>query len=115
MLPMKVQLVIDFLHGNLEHVSLRPGREPDQKYRDYLEVVQAGSLTLQDLGYFCLDTLATIGGEKQAYWLSRWLFGTGVYTAAGDALHLLRVLQTRRANCVELAVHWGRSTACRVA
>lgn len=104
---LKVQLVFDFLHGHCQQVQLRPGCEPDQKYRAYLAAVTPGSLTMTDLGYFCLDSFQTIGVAKHAYWLSRYLFGTAIYTPTGERQDLLRVLQQHHENIVELDCHWG--------
>jgi hypothetical protein len=68
---LKIQLVFDFLHGNLKQVELESGIESDQGYREYLQVVEGGSLTLVDLGYFCLDAFGAIA-DKSAYFLSRY-------------------------------------------
>lgn len=60
------QLVFDFLHGNLKQVEIETGLDSDQGYREYLKVVESGSLTLVDLGYFCLDAFRAIA-DKSAY------------------------------------------------
>jgi len=104
---LKIQLMLDFLHERLEHVAVRSGREPDQAYDAYLDVVGAGSLNLMDLGYFCLDHLATVSQEKHAYWLSRYLYGTTIYTAAGEELALLTTLRATAANHLELEIQLG--------
>jgi hypothetical protein len=103
---LKVQLVFEFLYGNLNQVTLQSGRTPDQVYRDYLSVVEAGSLTIADLGYFCVEALERIA-DKRAYFLSRYLYGTKVYTPAGEVLELLATLQATTANSVDLAVRLG--------
>jgi len=104
---LKIQLVLDFLYERLTHVAVRSGREPDQAYGAYLAAVGAGSLNLLDLGYFCLDNLATVSREKHAYWLSRYLYGTTVYTAAGEELNLLATLRATTANHLDLAIQLG--------
>ncbi|HVM72737.1 MAG TPA: IS4 family transposase [Anaerolineales bacterium] len=85
---LKIQLVFDFLCGNLKQILLQAGRLPDQAYRDYLELVQAGSLTLVDLGYFCLDAFRAIA-DMQAYFLSRYLYPAALLTPAGERIQLL--------------------------
>jgi hypothetical protein len=45
---LKVQLVFEFLLGNLTQVALRPGREPDQSYRDYVQAIPEGALSITD-------------------------------------------------------------------
>ena len=68
---MKLQLVFDFLHGNLAQFAVRAGNEPDQKYRSYLAVIPPGSLNLLDLGYFCLQSFQQIM-DRRAYFLTRY-------------------------------------------
>jgi len=82
---LKIQLVFDFLCGNLKQILLQAGRLPDQAYRDYLELVRAGSLTLADLGYFCPDAFRAIA-DVQAYFLSRYLYPTALLTPAGERI-----------------------------
>lgn len=104
---LKVQLNFEFLYGNLEQIVLRPGNEPDQKFEDPLEWVQPGSLNLRDLGYFSLDQLQTIAMTQQAYYLSRFLFGTGLSTPAGQPLHLVQLLKNQPRQAFELEVRLG--------
>lgn len=104
---LKVQLNFEFLYGNLEQIVLRPGNEPDQKFEDHLEWVQSGSLNLRDLGYFSLDQLQTISVTQQAYYLSRFLFGTGLFTPAGQPLHLAQLLKHQPRQAFELEVLLG--------
>lgn len=90
---LKIQLVFEFLRGNLEQVVLQAGRAADQGFQDYLTLVKAGSLTIADLGYFCLDAFKTIG-DKNAYFLVRYLHPTAVFTPAGERINLLNLLKT---------------------
>ena len=92
---LKIQLNFEFLHGNLEQIVLQPGKEPDQNFRAYLERVQPGSLNINDLGYFCLESLRTIDRDKQAYHISRYLFGTGLSTLSGQTINLGQMLKNR--------------------
>ena len=104
---LKVQLIFEFLYGNLEQIVLRPGNEPDQKFADPLEWVQPGSLNLRDLGYFSLEQLQTIAVTHQAYYLSRFLFGTGLSTPAGQPLDLVQLLKGQSCQAFELEVRLG--------
>jgi hypothetical protein len=103
---LKVQLVLEWLHGNLTHIALTPGRQPDQAYRDYLEVVQPGSLTLWDLGFFSLDAIGDIIA-RGAYWLSRYLHPTALFTAEGQRLDLIAYLHCHPQSPQELSVLLG--------
>ena len=104
---LKVQLNFEFLYGNLEQIVFRPGNEPDQAFDEHLDWVQPGSLNLRDLGYFSLDNLETIAQTKQAYYLSRFLFGTGLFTPAGQPLQLAQLLKEQPRQPFEMAVLLG--------
>ncbi len=103
---LKVQLVYEFLCGNLAQVTLQPGRCADQAYRDYLHLVQAGSLVLMDLGYFCLASLQAIA-QAEAYFVVRYPSSTHLYTPSGAKIDLLTRLQAQGEPTLEQAVHIG--------
>lgn len=98
---LKIQLVFEFLYGQFKQVALQAGRAPDQAYRDYLTVVEAGSLTIADLGYFCLDSLKTIAATG-AYFLLRYHYPTGILTPSEMRVDVLAWLRA------ETAPHWER-------
>lgn len=104
---LKIQLNFEFLYGNLEQFVVQPGKEPDQKYRTYLDWVQPGSLNINDLGYFALDSFQQIDQDQHAYYLSRFLFGTGVLTPNGEPLNLQQLLAHSPRRPFELAVRLG--------
>src|SRR6202030_4215131 len=54
--------------------------------------VAPGSLTIRDLGYFCLKRFRSIG-DQEAYWISRWQPGTTVLDEDGERLDLLDFLR----------------------
>jgi hypothetical protein len=105
---LKVQLVFEFLLGNLAQVALRPGREPDQSYRDYIQALPEGALSITDLGYFVLDALKAIMYERKAYLLSRLLTRIGLLTPEGKPFDLLERLQNGPREPVEFSVLLGR-------
>lgn len=105
---LKVQLVFDFLLGNLAQIALRAGREPDQGYRDYVEVLEKGSLSITDLGYFVLDGIKAIMYEREAYFLSRFLTRTGLLTPEGEPIKLLALVQSCPGKAFEVNVLMGK-------
>ena len=105
---LKVQLVFDFSLGNLAQVAFRPGREPDQKYRDYVDILPPGSLSITDLGYFCLDAFKAIMFEQKAYFLNRFLTNTGLLTLAGEPINLYEMLRSRPRQPFEINVLMGK-------
>lgn len=111
---MKVQLVFEFLLGNLTQVALRPGREPDQSYRDYIEAIPKGALSIADLGYFVIDAMHAIVHEQNAYFLSRFLTRIGLFTPAGEPFNLLEQLQHRARGPVEFSVLLGKQAKHRL-
>jgi hypothetical protein len=104
---LKVQLNFEFLHGNLEQIVFQPGQRPDQNFTAYLERVQPASLNINDLGYFRLDSLKTIDQDRDAYYLSRYLFGTGLSTPAGEPIELAQMLKNTLRQPFEQAVLLG--------
>ncbi len=104
---LKVQLKFEFLHGNLSQIVFQAGKEPDQKYEDYLAEVQAGSLNINDLGYFVLANLETIDKEQEAYYISRYLFGTSILTLSEERINLGAMLKKAARQPFEMAVLLG--------
>ena len=111
---LKIQLVFDFLCGNLKQVFLQAGRLPDQAYRDYLELVRSGSLILVDLGYFCLDAFRAIA-DAQAYFLSRYLYPTALLTPVGERIDLVTWLRAETRARIDLPVSLGCRKRHRIA
>jgi hypothetical protein len=103
---LKIQLVFDFLHGNLKQVELESGIASDQGYRDYLKVVEGGSLTLVDLGYFCLDVFRAIA-DKSAYFLSRYFYPTALLNEVGERIDLEKLLRNQADDRKEVQVKLG--------
>jgi len=67
----KIQLVWEYKSHTFDHFALSPWNVPDSKYVDtVVELAQAHSLFLFDLGYFKLTAFAMIAAAR-AYFLSR--------------------------------------------
>ena len=91
---LKIQLLWDFLSGSFRKLVIEPGKSSDAVSPIAKEELPAGSLSLFDLGYFCLDRFSRLmqGG---AFWISRLQMGTTVYDTDGRELSLLDFLQGR--------------------
>jgi hypothetical protein len=112
----KLQVIWDFLHGNLLGIVTQDGRQPDQSFRQHALQILPGWLCLSDLGYFALETLEMIA-QTQAYFISRWLTGCGlVDTKTEMKLDLLSYLQSTAQKQLELNVWVGfqKRLACRL-
>lgn len=103
---LKIQLVFDFLCGNMKQIALQAGRQADQAYRDYLEVVEVGSLTIMDLGYFCLAAFQAIV-DKNAYFISRYLYPTALSNPDGKRIDLLCFLRQQIVSVTEMPILLG--------
>jgi hypothetical protein len=103
---LKIQLVFDFLSGNMKQIEMHAGNQPDQAYRGHLQTIEAGSLTIADLGYFCLDTFLAIS-KKLAYFLSRYSYPTTLLHMSGEKINLVKFLQAQIEDIQELPVLLG--------
>ena len=94
---LKVQLLLNFLTGDLEQIVFQTGCDPDQAYEADLALLRPGVLRLSDLGYFKLDRLKAIA-DRQAYFLTRLDLQTTVQDAAtAESFDLLAWLQSEQA------------------
>jgi hypothetical protein len=103
---LKVQLVLEFLHGNLTQLAIEAGTKPDQGYTQYLDIVQIGSLTIVDLGYFCLSSFQKIM-ERKAYFLSRFKHATALFSLQGERLNLFQLLPCKGKSPLDINVEIG--------
>jgi len=110
---LKVRLVFDFLYQAVRQLSLTPGRQSDKGSSDYLRVIQPGSLTITDLGYFNLDNFAQIE-RRSAYFLSRYQSGTSVFDPTGQAIDLLSRLAGQNVTDQAILVGRDQRLPCRL-
>jgi len=101
----KVQLVFEYLRGNLEVVEWQAGRTPDQIYTGYRVTEQPGSLHLRDLGYFKLAALQQTAARS--YFFSRLLTSTTLLAPAGTPLDLLDLVRTAPSGAGEREILLG--------
>lgn len=85
----KVQLTYEVKRGRLQALQLTAGTRPDQSFRP--QGLQAGDLILADLGFFSLRFFVGVA-RKQAYFLSRFLTGTQLWSAPTGRLMNLPAL-----------------------
>jgi hypothetical protein len=98
---LKVQLLLDFLTGELQQIVFQTGCDPDQAYEADLSTLRPGVLRLSDLGYFKLERFQTIA-DRQAYFLTRLDLQTTLRDAGTDEpFDLLTWLQNESAPLCE--------------
>lgn len=109
----KIQVAWEMRTGRLTKLVVGPGRESDAKSVGVDDAVAPGSLTIRDLGYFCLKRFRSIG-EQEAYWISRWQQGTAVFNEGGEPLDLLGFLRERPTGApVDVAILLGSAERLR--
>ena len=88
----KLQVLFDYVQGQVKELTMTHGRDNDQSFTHYFNKVSKKALYLMDLGYFKLDSFKKII-EGKAYFISRYLLGTNLYTSEGEIIHLEDALQ----------------------
>ena len=108
---MKVCLNYEYCNGEIQALSLTPGREPDQKSQLHLSGAKLGSLHLFDLGFFKQEVFAELA-QKGAYFISRYQSQTAVYWQQDDksGFDLAAHLQKSNTDEVNSFVFLGSNT-----
>jgi hypothetical protein len=109
----KIQVRCDLLIGKLTRLFVTPGRHSDAKSEPPDTPVKAGSLSIFDLGYFCIKRFRGMA-EQGAYWLSRWFPDTKVFDADGRPLNLLEMLRAHTGDgLIDIAILLGSAERLR--
>lgn len=87
----KIQLMFDFIAGQIKELSFTSGCDNDQGFDNYFNRIDKGALYLMDLGYFKLSSFKKIidGG---AFFVSRLLTGTKLVTLENQSMNLMTTL-----------------------
>ncbi len=111
----KLQTVYDYKRSELTFMEMTEGTCPDNRYTNNVpDMLNKGDLLLMDQGYF---KLTTFGGiiEKGAFFLTRFLVGTGLTEAITNApLDLSERLSKLQGNACEIDVLMGSRKSSRV-
>lgn len=89
---LKLQVLWDYLKGQVKEVTITEGCKNDVSFSGHLNQIEQRGLYLQDLGYFKLDTFATIQA-KNAYFISRYLNQTKIFNEMSEPINLLQELR----------------------
>ncbi len=87
----KIQMMFDYLNGQIKELALTSGCDNDQGFDAFLQTIQKGALYLMDLGYFKLGSFKKII-DGEAFFISRLLTGTKLLTLDGNPIDLLKTL-----------------------
>jgi hypothetical protein len=108
---LKVQLSFEFQDNYLSQVVLRAGRDSDKGFQEYVQVMQEGSLSITDLGYFSLNVFKEIIDERHAYVLSRLdTHQVGLLHLDGRECKLLDLVQQCGHQAFEMDVLVGKGS-----
>ena len=88
---LKIQLMFDYLGGQIKELKLTSGCDNDQSFDYYFNSIQEGALYLIDLGYFKLNSYKKII-DGRAFFVSRLLTGTKLFTIEKQSFDLPKVL-----------------------
>ncbi len=102
----KLHTRCELKRGRLDGPKLTAGRTSDHASPFNAQEVVAGSLFVEDLGYFALERLAERRRAK-AYSLTRYRAGTALYSSQGQRLQVERVAPRRVGQMKELHVLVG--------
>jgi hypothetical protein len=92
--------------GHLWGPLLQPARAQDRTSPLQHAPLPAGALRLADLGYFDLACLQALEAQE-AFWLTRLLAGTAVFTPDGQRQDLLTLLEAQSDAPVDLSIMVG--------
>jgi hypothetical protein len=97
----------DYRHSALEYVELTEGIRSDNRYvRQWVGRIETGELFIADLGFFCLEVFHRLQ-RKGAYFLSRFLVGTRLYTLKRKSFDMAQWLDQQTANTLQREVIMG--------
>lgn len=88
----KLQLMFDYLHSQVNKVVITAGCKSDQGFTEYFNDIEKGALYLQDLGYFKISTFANIH-QNDAYFVSRHSYLATLLDEKKQKIDLLRCLE----------------------
>lgn len=102
----KAHLRLDLRRGTLSGPVLEDGRTHDQRQAPAAGDLPVGALVLQDLGYFCLATLAAYAAVG-VRWLTRLKVNTALFDTTGGRWDLGALLAAQTAPMIDLPVTLG--------
>jgi hypothetical protein len=90
---LKIQLMFDYLEGQIKELTFTSGCDNDQRFDYYFNSIQEGALYLIDLGYFKYTSFKKII-DGQAFFVSRLLTTARLFTIGKQDFDLLKTLST---------------------
>ena len=111
---LKLQTIMNVVTNKLYSLDVCGARENDQSYTQYIDHIKSKDLSINDLGYFCVDSFKAIQ-EKGAFFLSRFLKTTLVYCQDKTKFDLESYLKKTKDNKLDMSILLGASKlSCRI-
>ncbi len=104
---LKLSVDWDLLSGRLDGPHLAAARQHDAALLPHHQALQAGEVSLRDLGYFNLETFADIQ-HQGAYWVSYYKQKTTTTSLAGEPLDLVKHLPQTAGGTLDIQVCLGK-------
>lgn len=98
---LKLQVLLDYVKGHLDDITITDGRENDQSHKEHLEQTVQNALYLQDLGYFNMASFARLH-TAGAYFISRHFNQTAIFDERGKRIDLAKFLRGSSPFCSKL-------------
>jgi hypothetical protein len=111
----KAQVRLDLCQGTLHGPLLADGRTADQRLAPAAADLPAGSVLVQDLGYFAVEALAEVAAAG-CFWVTRLKVNTAVYDEAQQRWAVGALLAGQTKATLDLPVRLGARDrlACRL-
>lgn len=107
----RVQFRLELKTGRYANLGLLSYRNNDQSYsKEILKDIEPNDLIIRDLGYFSLDVFQKIINKK-AFFITRYLYKTLVYSDLGKDIELFKKLRSSRRkgiNLIDMPVFVGK-------
>lgn len=111
---LKLQVTLNYLTGEWVGLEMMPGSASDQTSALPVKHAVAGSLNIQDLGYFKQERFQDIA-QQDAFFVSRYQSQTALYDdPTAERLDLVKHLKKSRGSTCDRVVHLGGRTKLRV-
>lgn len=112
---LKIQVDINIATGALHSMWLQAGREHDHSQQAQAIKLPAGTLQINDLGYFKLEKLHK-NAQQGTFWLTRLKIGTNIYQRNQQQIELGKWLTRQTQDCIDLPIYLGHKhrIACRL-
>jgi hypothetical protein len=92
---LKLQVMLNYIEGQIEQVTLTHACKNDQSFTGHLDEIEKSALYLQDLGYFKTESFEKIA-KGDAYFITRYLSQTKMFDEESKEINLCKILKKEK-------------------